>query len=620
MKRLGLGIVVALLLPNAAQAATYCVSHPTCGGTNMATLQAALDAAAATPSTPDSILIGPGTFPGPFKYEPSGNSERLSIVGWAEGGNRTVLTVNNPSLVNQTVLWLFSGTNDADVSATHLDLVVPTGGFALRTTGEVTDVRVTDAPGANTNMGILLYGDARAESVKVHLDGHDSVAFYAGTPASEANAGAGEVSLAESESATGLMTFNPLRVRQARLLTRQRVSQACHPLLVESTVAVAVDGNGFEAGAGCYIGTAVDADLRHVTLVREGTAGGTALRAVGANGFLARVLARSSIIRGFASNAQTGAEEATAGSGGRVEVSHSAVDLAAVDPGAAVQDLGGNVTADARLVDAAARDFRLLWPSPAIDRGNPAGLTPEEWPADVEGVTRTLDGDGDGVARRDMGAHEYAGPAPKVVVSPDRVAPGQAASFDATASVIHDGPGTFAWTFDDGTVAGGAFVTHAWTAPGGHTATVTVTDAMGRKASATGSVAVNAGPDPLPPTSTPTPTPTVTPPPDRIAPVLSSVRATRKRFPARRRARLRWTVSEAATLTVALQRCSRMKGPRCSRWARARTTTMIVKAGPGALTLPRAQIRRGTWRAQVSARDAAGNRSALRTVRFTVTR
>lgn len=621
MKRLGLGIIVALLAPATADATTYCVSHPTCGGTNMATLQQALDAAAATPSVPDNVLIGPGTFPGPFTYDPSGATERLTITGWNEGGNRTVLTLADPSPVNQTVLTLFGGTNDGDVSASHLDLVVSTGNYGVRTTGEVTDVRVTDPPGANTNMGILLYGDATAELVKVHLDGHDSVAFYAGSHLSEANAGTGDVYLAEAEAATALMTFNPLHVHQARLLARARISQGCRPVLVEATVAVAVNGDGFEAGAGCGLAEPVDVDVRHVTLVREGTSGGTAFRAVGANGSLARVLVRSSIARGFASYAATGAEDAMAGSGGRVEVSHSAVDLAAVDPGAAVEDLGGNIAADPRFVDAAARDFHLQWPSPVIDRGNPAGLTPEETPRDVEDASRILDGDADGVARRDMGAHEYAGPAPKIVVSPDSVAPGQAASFDATASVFHAGPATFAWKFDDGTTAGGAFVTHAFAVPGAHTVTLTVTDAMGRKASATGSVGVNAGPDPLPPTPTPTPAPTVTPPPpDTTAPVLTSVGVSRRRFVARRGARLRWTVSEDARLAISLQRCRKAKGRRCLRWAKARTTTRLVKTGPGTLQLGRTQVRRGRWRARLVATDAAGNRSRRATVGFTVTR
>jgi PKD repeat protein len=64
----------------------------------------------------------------------------------------------------------------------------------------------------------------------------------------------------------------------------------------------------------------------------------------------------------------------------------------------------GNMDADPRFMDAAAGDFRLRPDSPCIDAGT--NLT-EFLSTDILGVPRPLDGNGDGVARFDMGAYEF---------------------------------------------------------------------------------------------------------------------------------------------------------------------------------------------------------------------
>ncbi len=105
---------------------------------------------------------------------------------------------------------------------------------------------------------------------------------------------------------------------------------------------------------------------------------------------------------------------------------------------------------------------------------------------------------------------------------------------------------------------------------------------------------------------------------DTTAPVLTKVRLTRKRFrvgaaatPRSARARrgtvLRFRSSEAAKLTI---RIDRLRGRRARR---AGVLTRAVKAGPGRVALSgrigKRRMKPGRYRLTLRARDAAGNRS-----------
>jgi PKD domain len=138
-------------------------------------------------------------------------------------------------------------------------------------------------------------------------------------------------------------------------------------------------------------------------------------------------------------------------------------------------------------------DWRPAAGSPLIDAGTPGPLQPNESTLDLEGDPRIVHG------RRDIGAYEYQFQAPTVTASasPTTAATGQSVSFAGSAQAVEPGDSiaSYQWTFDDGaTVPAGASASHAFTTPGTHTATLTVTDAAGVQASQTVQVQVTVPP------------------------------------------------------------------------------------------------------------------------------
>jgi hypothetical protein len=82
--------------------------------------------------------------------------------------------------------------------------------------------------------------------------------------------------------------------------------------------------------------------------------------------------------------------------------------------------LNGNISADPLFVSATGHDFHLQRSSPAIDAGESSGAPI----VDIDGESRPADGDGDGVARVDVGADEVGVVIPGDTTPPTITVPG----------------------------------------------------------------------------------------------------------------------------------------------------------------------------------------------------
>jgi hypothetical protein len=143
---------------------------------------------------------------------------------------------------------------------------------------------------------------------------------------------------------------------------------------------------------------------------------------------------------------------------------------------------------------AAPEGRRLRYDSPLIDAGHPAPLTV---PADdYASNSHVVDGNGDGTVRADLGAYEYqrTPPAVTATAAPDPAFAGDPIGWSASGTDADGDPLTYSWSWDDGATGSGASVSHAFTAVGTHSGTVTVIDPTGLRAQASASAGVAARP------------------------------------------------------------------------------------------------------------------------------
>jgi PKD domain-containing protein len=489
-------LTLSLISVASAHAATYCVQAPGCSGTDT-TLQQALSYAAASTDN-DTVQIGPGIFSGNgFRYAPGANGGQLTIQG--AGPKQTILT---GASIDGTVLEVDEDASHDLATVEDLGLQVPRGASytqGLSIARGLVEHVVATSPGTSGYPIGLRIGDgtiARHDTADVGFNGFAGIEMT-GSPASAE-------SRVEDSTAVGrwgiLVEAGPGSVTRTRIQAVQEGIEACNTeadvddTLIQLSGKYAI-GLAVQAGGRCG-GDPAAMNAKHVTIVGDNSPATTGVGAVQvfADPYAATLDLRHSIIRGIAYTLawrSTGPATATIGS--------TDADLSAGaqtgTPGT-LNLAGGNIDSNPRFVDPGSSNYHLLWSSPAIDAGPSEPFAVWESRLDLADRPRIVDGDGNGTARRDMGAYEYQHRRPKAKAdaSPDKRPVGRPFKFSAVGSTDPDAGDAlrYRWRFDDGAKAKGITVEHAFSDPGKHRGRVRVTDPTGLRANAAVTVRVKA--------------------------------------------------------------------------------------------------------------------------------
>jgi hypothetical protein len=613
--RLPLAVLAALaailVLGATANAATFCVQDPACpaGGTPKGTPAEAMTAANADGFL-DTVRIGPGT----YNTTGLGIGSPVEIVG--AGKEATELVETDAGIA----LMLSANSSASDLSVRITQPV--SFGIWLNDGADATRVRVTGPDSVTQSVGIRAdeLGSV-LNDVSVDLaDRGDVYGVYsiAGGQLRDSDITAGigivgnEPALAVRRTViranTGLWAFGGSLNASNVLITRHP-----RPMYPGFTGVEVMNGN--DGSDATLMATHVTIDGGTPDVYRRGIAVSSVNNANVTTG-KATATIESSIVRGVNSAIYQDGDSPTESA--TLNLAYSSYDGSNVHEnanGGLVLGAGNRAdNPDPKFFDPAAGDYRLRWDSPLLDRGRPTPFLQDEDP-DLATHQRVRDSDGNGSALRDMGAYEYQRVAPQVTatVAPLEGPLGTAMAFDATGSDPDGDPLAYSWNFGDGSGGAGTHAGHVYGAPGSYQATVTATDPTGLSATASQSAAVTAEAAQSGPTGS-------QPGGDHVAPVLSGLTLSPKRFTARRSSRVTYRLSEAARLTLVVQRATRRKGRTVFvRYARAERS---AAAGANRLTLRRRvgsrRLVAGRYRITLVARDSAANRSNVVRASFTV--
>jgi hypothetical protein len=382
--------VVACAAPSIAGATDYCVgSNTSCAPANHRdNLQNALTDAANTPEA-DRILLGAETYTAGTVagYVYNAPTSRVEIVG--AGTGKTVLTGQTDG---ESILHLSGGTGS---SVSDLTIRLPDKAWAgLNTDNAARRIEVDEAAGAQFSpaaTGIYLNNGATLEDSTVSFIRAPTGVFVTNGHVIRSSVNAftaikvnnGSIERSRAAGFTGVEAYGgTTSIVDSQLLGGEEYGiQVGSYAGVDRTIVNAANVTilGGDVGTGVYATTQLDA------------------------AWSAEVHLTNAVIRGFPSS--LGASALGTGEA-KVVTSYSDYDPpsagAATGAKASISEANISDVGDGGFVNTAARDYHLLPGSPLIDAGDPAtaqGL-------DLDGKPLVTDGNGDGSARRDIGAFE----------------------------------------------------------------------------------------------------------------------------------------------------------------------------------------------------------------------
>lgn len=480
-------LIALLVFAPSAPAATFCVgSSPSCTGSplpdfsfDVTGLQGAVTAANNS-SGADTIRIKAGTIPLSANFNPSYDvGEDVTIIG--AGRDQTVFSSTIASGASLTFGFMTTGSS---ASGFNLETSTPsTNGFGIIVSaGTVEDFEVHESSGVATNFrGVAINFGGTARRGEITTTSPAS----SGIMAQNQDANASDLVITGGNSGIGVHVSVPTfsvdlaRLRIGGFSTGVEIDQGVLELsdsvIDMGSTPSGIGVNAFNGNSGS---NPISTTLNRLTIV--GTGNGQRALSVGADSPSETFIGTFDDLVLFGTGT---AFKSVRCIGGGLSLT---ADWGYYATNGTEELIGGcaigagtktTLTADPGFRDFAGGDFRPLWNSVLVDAGNTTSGAP-----DLDGNTRTVDGDGSGSTSTDLGAYEYQRRAPVVTLVADKSTPAvqEAVTFTAGASDAEGEALTYAWTIDGSpspnvaSSLNGAFISS-----GSHTVAVAVTDAAG---------------------------------------------------------------------------------------------------------------------------------------------